>query len=740
MKKSIVTLSVLCAASASAQIQKVDLKKDLPATGVVDLYQITGKKAKNLSPLSQLKDYEIHLKWQECLNLVPKVFAAQKELRGWVGQTWLHCLEQGQKKKNDPIAVEKALSTLENNKYLFAEGPWSEALSSSWFALRLDQLEGQVQKKNPKAEPSLEALLSRSFKTSKEQKSKIYQLLGDLALDRVNYAEAQFLYEEAQDQKDSKYLQEKLDFLAKARGQSVAAKPVAESAEVGGEETKIEERLRQSLKQNDSVAALKDAVTILNQYPGSRSARRLKDKPLEIYNSLSEKLVKVKALDEMEEADSARLLEWAQSLHRRGDYAGAVSLAQTAIKKSPLSPQVTSALLIAGRCAHFLGQYDRALDHFHKLITYHNGSDEAAEAFFRSSLIYYRKKDFSTASALLERLLQQGRDRYDLNAQYWLVRSLQETNAERAKQVAAALMEKYPFSYYGLRLRAESQDGKLAWPDLKDKPPKLQSEFYLVGDQKKSWQRFKALSNAGWVSEAQTEIADIPYIKDPTVKVSLAEKMAERQQYMTAIRLINDALEADPGLRREQFVKLGYPAIFTPLYQAEAERYGIHVSLLHSLTRQESAFNLRAVSTSNALGLMQMIPPTAQEVSKKLGLKIELPDDMFRPEVNIPMGSFYVAQMLGLFENNVPFALAAYNAGPYRLQTWLDGRTEVSELISKPSGSPRDEVWFDELPWTETSFYVKAILRNVLLYRLADEGNFILKPVLWQDLPNKKAK
>ncbi len=301
--------------------------------------------------------------------------------------------------------------------------------------------------------------------------------------------------------------------------------------------------------------------------------------------------------------------------------------------------------------------------------------------------------------ALLEKLLLLAKDRYDLNAQYWLVRSLQETNAERSKQVAAALIEKYPFSYYGLRLRAESQAGKLSWPETKDKAPPLQTEFYLAGAQKNLGSVFKILSDAGWVIEAQTEISNMPFMKEATLKVALAEKMSQRQRYMTAIKLINAAMEDNPSLRREQFIKWGYPEVFSSLYQGEADRYGIHPDLLRSLTRQESAFNLQAVSTSNAMGLMQMIPPTAQEIAKKLGLKIELPDDMFRPEVNIPMGSFYVAQMLDQFEGNVPFALAAYNAGPHRLKTWLEGRSEVSDLVSQSGGSSRDEIWFDELPW-----------------------------------------
>lgn len=74
------------------------------------------------------------------------------------------------------------------------------------------------------------------------------------------------------------------------------------------------------------------------------------------------------------------------------------------------------------------------------------------------------------------------------------------------------------------------------------------------------------------------------------------------------------------------------------------------------------------------------------------------------------------------------------------MKLWLEGRTEVSELLTRPSSAPADELWFDELPWTETSFYVKAILRNVLLYRLSEKGLVQTNPVLWQDLLIKKAK
>lgn len=722
-------------------VQKVDLVNDLKNSGYVNLYDLpTGAKAPKLSQLAQLKNHEIHSRWSECLNLAPKVFASEKKVKGWVANVWLHCLNSAQDKKSTTGSEDQVLSTIAKSWDLFEKGPWSQDLWQNWVSQELEYLNNEVKKKNRKVEKRIERVLDNSNRLSREQKSLSYQMLGDLAILRNDYQEAQFMFEESQSYKDSKYISERLDFLAKTRGQVIAKNAPAAVVEPIGEDGKLEERIRQSLKLNDLIPALKDSVALLNQYPGSRSARRLKDKPLEIYNSITDKVVADKALDDMQEADAVRLLEWAQNLHRRGDWAASLVLADKAYAKNPQSQSVTSSLWVAGRSAHFLGQYDKAVEYYNKLISNANGSDEGAEALYRSAFIYFRKHDYTTAAALLERLLQQGRDRYDLNAQYWLVRSLELSNNERAQKAKDALIEKYPFSYYGLRLKAEQSGNKLVWPKNADKAPAMESVFYLTGSQKKSWERFKVLSQAGWTGEAQQESADFPFIKDPSLKVTLAGKLAERGQYFAAIRMINDAMENAPQLRRQEFLRIGYPEVFSAFYKKEGERYGLDPILLRSLTRQESGFNMTAVSSSNALGLMQMIPPTAQETAKKLGMKVNLPDDMFRPEVNIPMGSYYVSQMLGQFENNVPFALAAYNAGPYRLKKWIEARSEISSVLTQPSSAPGDELWIDELPWNETSFYVKAILRNVLLYRMIDQESYALSPVLWQDLLIKKAK
>ncbi|MEK2687995.1 lytic transglycosylase domain-containing protein [Bdellovibrio sp. GT3] len=735
-----VLLTSATAAPAPVNVsRKVDLNRDLKVPGFVNLYEMDAKSVAKLPVLAQLKAHEINGRWNECLNLSSRVFAVQKELKGWVGQTWLHCLDKTQQKKTSAGQEDRVLTAIARQWHLFEEGPWSQDLWNIWVTQELSYLNAEAGKKNRKVLSRVERLLDNSGKLNRDQRSQCYQILGDFSLNDNDYPQAQFFYEEAQSLKDSKYLTEKLEFLAKTRNQTVAAVPTAQ-IEAIGEDGKLEERIRVSLKQNDLIPALKDTVTLLNQYPGGRAARRLKDKPLEIFNSINDNAVAAKALEEMGEADASRLLEWAQNLHRRGEWESSMKLAEKSYEKNPQSPTATSALWVSSRSAHFLGLYDKALDLYSKQIVISNGTDESSEALFRSSLIYYRKQDFTTAAALLERLVQQGKDRYDLNAQYWLVRSLQTFSKERADKAAQELMDKYPFSYYGMRLRAESQGGKLTWPDVTAKDLKLNSSFWLVGSQKKSWDRFVALSAAGWVGEAQTELSDLPPMKDPTLQVLFAEKLAQRGQYFSAIRMVNDAMENDPRLRQQQFLKTGYPEIFSNFYQKESDRYGIDAILLRSLTRQESGFNMKAVSTSNALGLMQMIPPTAQDTAKRLGMKIEIPEDMFRPEINIPMGSFYVSQMLDQFSQNVPFALAAYNAGPYRLKKWVNARPEVSSAMTEPGSSPEAEVWVDELPWNETSFYVKAILRNTLLYRMVGKESYVVPPILWQDLLTKKAK
>ncbi len=124
-------------------------------------------------------------------------------------------------------------------------------------------------------------------------------------------------------------------------------------------------------------------------------------------------------------------------------------------------------------------------------------------------------------------------------------------------------------------------------------------------------------------------------------------------------------------------------------------------SLVPAVTKQESAGNPKAVSPKGATGLMQLMPGTAREVAQKLGIKNP---DLKDPETNVKLGTEYLAQMLKLFKGDVKLALAAYNAGPDRVQKWQSKYGSTWSMIEKEIRK--------RAPKHETLNYVSKILNN----------------------------
>ena len=151
-------------------------------------------------------------------------------------------------------------------------------------------------------------------------------------------------------------------------------------------------------------------------------------------------------------------------------------------------------------------------------------------------------------------------------------------------------------------------------------------------------------------------------------------------------------------------VGLRFPLKFKALIQKYANSNEIPAAWIYGVTRRESAFDANIASNAKAQGLMQLIPPTAKAVAKKLDLPPLGKDDILVPNTNIQLGSAYLKELLQRFDGNFAQASAAYNAGPHRIPKWLpDQELEASR-------------WIESIPFSETRKYVRAVMSYTTIY------------------------
>jgi len=173
-------------------------------------------------------------------------------------------------------------------------------------------------------------------------------------------------------------------------------------------------------------------------------------------------------------------------------------------------------------------------------------------------------------------------------------------------------------------------------------------------------------------------------------------------------------------------VRNGYPIVAVPEGGSLAQP--VETPLTLAVIRQESSFDARALSPAGAQGLMQLMPATARSVAADLGLGYSPASLTASPDYNISLGRAYLASLLGRFDGSYVLSLAAYNAGPGRVNQWL-----------RSNGDPRlgDEAavdWIELIPFNETRNYVQRCLENLQVYRartgtlqLAQTGGGLLR-------------
>lgn len=151
---------------------------------------------------------------------------------------------------------------------------------------------------------------------------------------------------------------------------------------------------------------------------------------------------------------------------------------------------------------------------------------------------------------------------------------------------------------------------------------------------------------------------------------------------------------------------LAYPRPWLEKVKQEAERQAIDVELAYAIMREESGYNPRVESFTNARGLMQLMMPTAESMARELDMASPTAAALFTPDVAIPLGVGYLGKLSRLYGAHPLLTIAGYNAGQGNLGRWLSERGE----------QPLD-LWVEEMPFGQTREYTKRVSMTYLRYR-----------------------
>ncbi|CAG9000547.1 MAG: Soluble lytic murein transglycosylase [Candidatus Celerinatantimonas neptuna] len=148
-----------------------------------------------------------------------------------------------------------------------------------------------------------------------------------------------------------------------------------------------------------------------------------------------------------------------------------------------------------------------------------------------------------------------------------------------------------------------------------------------------------------------------------------------------------------------------FPIAYSQYFVKQARNYQVDPLLLLSVARQESGFYRYAQSHAGARGIMQVTPSTARHLLSQQGKRLRTTSQLYDLEFNISLGTRYLSMLLDRFHGNRFVAIAAYNAGPSRVDRWFE------RLGALPA-----DIWIESIPFNETRRYVKNILAFELIY------------------------
>jgi soluble lytic murein transglycosylase len=421
------------------------------------------------------------------------------------------------------------------------------------------------------------------------------------------------------------------------------------------------------------------------------------------------------------------------------DYDSAVQTWLDFVKAAPQSPSAPEYLFSAARTLERASHLQDAASVWERIANEYSSSESVVDGLHFAGITRYRMGDFEGAITDFQRTLLLANEPADqARANFWIGKASMAKNdlpaaanayqtaqnldptgyySERARDILTGVNPfEEPKGYsFGVNLAAEREEAD-AWVRVSfNLPPETDLSGPGALAQDGRFIRGTEFWEMGLYNESREEFIDLreAVIDNPADSYRLGNYLLDLGLYRQAIYAIRQVLTL-AGLNDHaeslnvpdyfSHVRYGlyYPDIITPA----AKNIGFDPLFLYSVIRQESLFEGFVRSSAGARGLMQIIPSTGEGIFQMMKYPPNYkPDDLYRPLVNVNMGSYYLDKNRKDLNGDLYAALAAYNAGPGNAAIW-------QQLAN---GDP--DLFVEVVRFAETRDYIRFIYEINTIYK-----------------------
>ena len=391
-------------------------------------------------------------------------------------------------------------------------------------------------------------------------------------------------------------------------------------------------------------------------------------------------------------ADHA-LYNRADIFKNQGKYISAIRAYDLLIHKYTKSRFLDDVLWWKGLCQFNLKKYRDSLVTFKSLTSRFPRSKYASQAEYWIGKSYDAMKQWKNAVVSYKKVIEENCWYYSIKAEGRVKLLIENKKISDSNHKDCLLGGQKVIPHYRVRSSAD----KDFWDNI---PKFVTSRIALL-------MKLKAFDDAIVELEGTRKQTYINHRSMYYNLIICSQKIGDYQQAYSYVNILSKFLpkKTSDGLNPIEIHKLLYPFYFKELIYEYSAKYEVDPLFVAAMIREESKYDVKAISWANAYGLMQIIPSTGRHVASKIGIKNFRTSMLHQPEINIHIGVWYTKYLLDQFKN---YALVsgAYNCGPGR----------IKRLIKRNGLNDLDK-FIENIPIYETRNHIKKVMDTYRIYK-----------------------